>query len=56
MKAPLRPLVRALDKVIYRPISAQNARQQASREQALERRRASTSIRPEKTVPRRRPF
>lgn len=56
MKVPPRPLVRALDRVIYRPISAQNARQQRLREDALERRRAATSVRPEKSVPRRRPF
>jgi hypothetical protein len=54
MKNPLP--TRPLDKVLYRPISTQNAREQAKREQALERRRASTSIRSEKTVPRRTPF
>ena len=50
MKSPIHRLTRALDKVLYRPISTQNAREQAQRETALDVRRASTSIRPEKKL------
>lgn len=48
MKNPLGRLRRPLDKVLYRPISIQNEREQAKRTADLEARRALTSIRPEK--------
>jgi hypothetical protein len=48
MKNLLGKLVRPLDKLLYRPISTQNERNQAQRADALTARRATTDVRPEK--------
>ena len=48
MKNPLGRMVRPLDKVLYRATELQNARNQLQRDKALDARRATTSIRPEK--------